>query len=71
MGMHWVPKWIELERKWRFLKHSGPEGGWNEESWTLLCQGGLSPVLAKALLSMAFSMVCFEELCYWVWFCHN
>lgn len=29
------------------------------------------PVLAKAPLSMAFPMVCFEEVCYWLWFCHD
>lgn len=41
MGVHWVLKWIELERKWKFLKHLGSEGSWHKESRTLMCQGGL------------------------------
>lgn len=56
MGMHWVLEWIELERKWKFLKHLGPESSWKVQGILDTAVPG-RPALAKAPPSMDFPMV--------------
>lgn len=70
MGMDWEQKWIILERKYRFLRDSGPE-----ESGPAISQWGIpDPILPVRSVSQAGQSslkVCSEELCYWMRCCHD